>query len=95
MGKPSVESPVDRNDPVPVPIDVDDDTAVEGQRDEQDEEGGDLNNKVILLESQISHLKRAPIQTSCLVTQLEKDLSAALVKRRESWPLWRQARRHQ
>ena len=45
-----------------------------------------------------SHLERAPVQTaelSCLVDRLEAELSAALVERRGSWPLWRQARRHQ
>ena len=96
LGKPSVES-VDC-DPVSVPNDEDDDAAEAGLLGEQDEAGCHTNNKVALLESLISHLKRAPIQTlvlSCLVTQLETVLSAALVERRESWHLWRQARRHQ
>ena len=39
LGKPSVESPVDRNDPVSVPIAVNDDTAEAGKRGEQDEAG--------------------------------------------------------
>ena len=98
LGKPFVEPPGKSDDPVTNPIDEEDDAVETGQAGKQDDTNVDASDKVALLESQIAHLKRAPIQTSVLsgmVEQLESELSAALVERRESWPLWRQARRHQ
>ena len=98
LGKPTVEPPGNSDDPVTIPIDEEDDAVETGQTGTHDDNNVDVSNKVVLLESQIAHLKRAPYQTSVLsgmVEQLESELSAALVERRESWPLWRQARRHQ
>ena len=98
LGKPSVEPPGNSDDPVTIPIEEEDDAVESGQTGKHDDNNVDVSDKVALLESQIAHLKRAPFQTSvlsALVEQLESELSAALVERRESWPLWRQARRHQ
>ena len=87
LGKPSVETPGNADDPITIPIDEEDDAVETGQAAERDETNVDVNDKVAMLESQIAHLERAPFQTSVfssMVAQLEAELSAALVERRES-----------
>lgn len=101
VGKVLGNTPVDTvpcAEPTPIPIDVDDVASDSGGRDNPVETGNDLDAKIASLESQISHLKRASVQSaelSCFVERLEAELNAALVERRESWPMWRQARWHQ